>query len=250
MSQVSEEMDFRSSLVHNSRYPSLSNSHSKMRFYFLIAASFYASSSRTMTEGAAAFVPQKTTAFHHKPSSTKLTAVAAAIREVPTKPIAGMKPGTSGLRKKVEVWQGVADPDTNRHYVENFIQSLLDTATAKNDGVMPQQIIVAGDGRYFNREAMQVICRVLAANGVANILVPLGTIMSTPAVSAAIRADAATRGGIVLTASHNPGGPGEDFGIKYNLAQGQPAGEDFTDAVSGGRVDGMLRVVSAIKDSH
>jgi phosphoglucomutase len=98
-------------------------------------------------------------------------------------------------------------------------------------------IIVAGDGRYFNNEATQVICRVLAANGVANIWIPAGGIMSTPAVSAAIRTreGGVCDGGIVLTASHNPGGPGEDFGIKYNLAYGQPAGEDFTDDVSARR---------------
>ena len=143
-----------------------------------------------------------------------------------------MKPGTSGLRKKVEVWQGV--DEANKYYVENFIQSLLDTAADKNGGDMPQTIIVAGDGRYFNREAMQIICRVLAANGVADIWIPSGGIMSTPAVSAAIRTREGGKcdGGIILTASHNPGGPGEDFGIKYNLGYGQPAGEDFTDEVS------------------
>ena len=92
-------------------------------------------------------------------------------------------------------------------------------------------IIVAGDGRYYNNEAIVKICRVLAANGVANVWVPQTGIMSTPAVSAAIRAYAPVQGGIILTASHNPGGPGEDFGIKYNLEYGQPAGEDFTDAV-------------------
>jgi phosphoglucomutase len=96
-------------------------------------------------------------------------------------------------------------------------------------------IIVAGDGRYYNTQAMQIICRVLAANGVADIWIPATGIMSTPAVSAAIRErqGGQCQGGIILTASHNPGGPGEDFGIKYNLAVGQPAGEDFTDDVSG-----------------
>jgi phosphoglucomutase len=95
-------------------------------------------------------------------------------------------------------------------------------------------IIVAGDGRYYNNEATQIICRVLAGNGVTNIWVPASGIMSTPAVSAAIRTrqGGICEGGIVLTASHNPGGPGEDFGIKYNLGYGQPAGEDFTDDVS------------------
>lgn len=94
-----------------------------------------------------------------------------------------------------------------------------------------RRIIVAGDGRYYNDEATQIICRVLAANGVTDIWIPQTGIMSTPAVSAAIRIrlDGQCQGAIILTASHNPGGPGEDFGIKYNLEYGQPAGEDFTD---------------------
>ncbi len=98
---------------------------------------------------------------------------------------------------------------------------------------MTYRVIVAGDGRYFNTEAMQIICRVLAGNGVSNIWIPQGGIMSTPAVSAAIRMKEGgkAQGGIVLTASHNPGGPGEDFGIKYNEGFGQPAGEEFTDAL-------------------
>jgi phosphoglucomutase len=157
---------------------------------------------------------------------------AAAVVEVPTKPIAGMKPGTSGLRKKVEIWQAV--DEANKNYLENFIQSLLDTAFENNGGEPLDTIIVAGDGRYYNSEAIQIICQILAANGVKDIWVPRGGIMSTPAVSAAIRRKEGgkPKGGIVLTASHNPGGPGEDFGIKYNEAFGQPAGEEFTDAVS------------------
>ena len=98
------------------------------------------------------------------------------------------------------------------------------------------RIIVAGDGRYYNDEAIQIICKVLAGNGVKNIWIPQGGIMSTPAASAAIRTreGGIADGAILLTASHNPGGPGEDFGIKYNEAFGQPAGEDFTDRVSRG----------------
>lgn len=164
-------------------------------------------------------------------SSTSLKSTASLIKEVKTAPIPGMRPGTSGLRKKVEVWQGL--DESNKNYVENFIQSLIDTAVANNGGEPIDTLIVAGDGRYFNAEAMQVIFRVLAGNGVSNIWVPQGGIMSTPAVSAAIRSfeGGMAQGGIVLTASHNPGGPGEDFGIKYNEAYGQPAGEEFTEAL-------------------
>ena len=101
-------------------------------------------------------------------------------KSVVTSPIQGMKPGTSGLRKKVEVWQ-------EGTYVENFIQSLVDVAIASNNNEVPHTLIVAGDGRYYNNEAMQKIIRVLAGNGVQNIWIPQDGIMSTPAVSAAIR---------------------------------------------------------------
>ena len=177
-----------------------------------------------------AFAPRES--FSCKKPSFLVATKAAAIVDVSTKPIAGMKPGTSGLRKKVEVWQAV--DEANKNYLENFIQSLLDTAFENNAGNPLDTIIVAGDGRYYNSEAIQIICRILAANGVKDIWVPKGGIMSTPAVSAAIRRKdgGKPKGGIVLTASHNPGGPGEDFGIKYNEAFGQPAGEEFTDAVS------------------
>ena len=177
-----------------------------------------------------AFAPQES--FARKKPTFLVATKAATIVDVPTKPIAGMKPGTSGLRKKVEVWQAV--DEANKNYLENFVQSLLDTAFENNSGEPLDTIIVAGDGRYYNSEAIQTICRILAANGVKDIWVPKGGIMSTPAVSAAIRRKEGgkPKGGIVLTASHNPGGPGEDFGIKYNEAFGQPAGEEFTDAVS------------------
>mmetsp|Transcript_57748 Transcript_57748/g.172357 ORF Transcript_57748/g.172357 Transcript_57748/m.172357 type:complete len:342 (-) Transcript_57748:731-1756(-) len=179
--------------------------------------------------GSPAFSPRR----HVTPSAASelRAATTATAVDVPTSPIAGMRPGTSGLRKKVEVWQAV--DEENKNYVENFIQSLLDTAVASNGGKMLDTIIVAGDGRYFNAEAIQTICRVLAGNGVANIWIPQGGIMSTPAVSAVIRRreGGKAQGGIVLTASHNPGGPGEDFGIKYNEGLGQPAGEEFTEAL-------------------
>mmetsp|Transcript_25515 Transcript_25515/g.54166 ORF Transcript_25515/g.54166 Transcript_25515/m.54166 type:complete len:676 (+) Transcript_25515:109-2136(+) len=162
------------------------------------------------------------------------TASSNEVITVATNPIEGMRPGTSGLRKKVEVWQG-------KNYVENFIQSLIDTAVDANGGKMLDTIVVAGDGRYYNNEAIQTIARLLAANGIQNIWIPQHGIMSTPAVSAVIRrrtsngegkdGDGEAQGGIVLTASHNPGGPGEDFGIKYNEGLGQPAGEEFTEAL-------------------
>jgi len=170
--------------------------------------------------------------FSRHPRGGALKSAVSNVLEVSTTPIPGMRPGTSGLRKKVEVWQGL-DDDANKNYVENFIQSLIDTAQASNGNKMIDTVIVAGDGRYFNADAIQTICRVLAGNGVANIWIPQGGIMSTPAVSAAIRTrqGGAAQGGIVLTASHNPGGPGEDFGIKYNEGLGQPAGEEFTEAL-------------------
>ena len=202
-----------------------------MKFSVLAVAAAAVSSfpSLASTEAFApkAFLPRGGSQQQHQ------FAASATLVEVPTSPIAGMKPGTSGLRKKVEVWQG-KDDDANKYYVENFIQSLLDTAQANNGGKMLKTMIVAGDGRYYNAEAIQVICRVLAGNGVENIWVPQNGIMSTPAVSAAIRTKdgGAAEGAIILTASHNPGGPGEDFGIKYNEGYGQPAGEEFTDAVS------------------
>ncbi|CAJ1911933.1 unnamed protein product [Cylindrotheca closterium] len=195
-----------------------------MRLHSLVAAAVAILPSATST---GAFSPQPFVVRKHVSD----TCLSSAVAEITTSPIAGMKPGTSGLRKKVEVWQGV--DDANKYYVENFIQSLIDTAAENNGGKMIDTVIVAGDGRYFNNEAIQIICKVLAANGVKSIWVPQGGIMSTPAVSAAIRMreGGAAQGGIILTASHNPGGPGEDFGIKYNEEYGQPAGEDFTDAL-------------------
>mmetsp|Transcript_12028 Transcript_12028/g.18455 ORF Transcript_12028/g.18455 Transcript_12028/m.18455 type:complete len:644 (+) Transcript_12028:97-2028(+) len=199
-----------------------------MKFSILaISACLFARQS-TCTD---AFAPKPSFTAGHQKANLSPRSVTATSIEVPTKPIEGMKPGTSGLRKKVEVWQAI--DDSNKNYLENFIQSLLDTAVAKNEGKQIDTIIVAGDGRYYNKEAMQIICRILAANGVKDIYVPKGGIMSTPAVSAAIRLreGGKPQGGVVLTASHNPGGPGEDFGIKYNEGFGQPAGEDFTDAL-------------------
>jgi phosphoglucomutase len=141
------------------------------------------------------------------------------IRTVPTTPIDGQKPGTSGLRKKVPVYQ-------QPHYVENFVQSIFDTL----EGFAGKTLIVGGDGRFYNREVVQKILKMAAAAGFGRIKVGQGGLMSTPAVSAVIRKYGAF-GGIVLSASHNPGGPDGDFGIKYNIGNGGPAPEKITDAI-------------------
>ena len=138
---------------------------------------------------------------------------------IATTPFEGQRPGTSGLRKKVRVF---AQP----HYLENFVQAIFDTQTELSGGTL----VVGGDGRYYNREAIQTILRMAAANGVARVLVGRGGILSTPAVSCVIR-KYKTQGGIVLSASHNPGGPDEDFGIKFNVATGGPASEAVTEAI-------------------
>ncbi|MGC8702240.1 MAG: alpha-D-glucose phosphate-specific phosphoglucomutase [Thiomonas sp.] len=137
----------------------------------------------------------------------------------PTIPFEGQRPGTSGLRKKVSVFQQPG-------YLENFVQALfnvLGDASGKT-------LVVGGDGRYYNRVAIQTILRMAAAHGYARVLVGQGGILSTPAMSAVIRRRAAS-GGIVLSASHNPGGPSGDFGIKYNIANGGPAPESVTEAI-------------------
>lgn len=140
-------------------------------------------------------------------------------RVVDTKPYADQKPGTSGLRKKVPVFQ-------QPHYVENFVQSIFDSL----EGFAGKILVVGGDGRYFNREAIQIVIRIAAANGFGRIVVGQGGWLSTPAVSALIRSIGAY-GGIILSASHNPGGPDGDFGIKYNIGNGGPAPEKITDAI-------------------
>ncbi len=141
------------------------------------------------------------------------------IRTVATKPFPDQKPGTSGLRKKVPVFQQPG-------YLENFIQSIFDSL----EGFDGMTLVVGGDGRYYNREAIQVVAKIAAANGFGRIVIGKGGIMSTPAVSALIRHLGAF-GGIILSASHNPGGPNGDFGVKYNIGAGGPAPEPVTDAI-------------------
>lgn len=141
------------------------------------------------------------------------------IETVATKPFSDQKPGTSGLRKSVPVFQ-------QPHYLENFIQAIFNTL----DGIEGQTLVVGGDGRYYNRQAIQTILKIAAANGIGRILVGTDGIVSTPAISGLIRENNAF-GGIVLSASHNPGGPEGDFGIKYNITNGGPAPENITDAI-------------------
>ena len=141
------------------------------------------------------------------------------IRTVSTTPFSDQKPGTSGLRKSVTTFQ-------QPHYLENFVQSIFDSL----EECEGQSIVLGGDGRYYNREAIQVIMKMAAANGIGRILVGKGGIMSTPAASAIIRQYKAY-GGIILSASHNPGGPKGDFGVKYNITSGGPAPEKVTEAI-------------------
>ncbi|HEV7323215.1 MAG TPA: alpha-D-glucose phosphate-specific phosphoglucomutase [Ensifer sp.] len=141
------------------------------------------------------------------------------IRTVTTTPYGDQKPGTSGLRKKVPVFQ-------QKNYAENFIQSIFDSL----EGFQGETLVIGGDGRYYNREVIQIAIKMAAANGFGRVLVGRGGILSTPAASNVIRKYKAF-GGIVLSASHNPGGPTEDFGIKYNIGNGGPAPEKITDAI-------------------
>jgi phosphoglucomutase len=142
-----------------------------------------------------------------------------SIRTVSTQPFSDQKPGTSGLRKKVPVFQ-------QPHYLENFVQSIFDSITAPKGATL----VLGGDGRYYNREAIQIILKMAAANGFGEVMVGRGGILSTPAASCVIR-KFKTFGGIILSASHNPGGPKEDFGIKYNSGNGGPATETVTEAI-------------------
>lgn len=136
-----------------------------------------------------------------------------------TTPYNDQKPGTSGLRKRVPVFQ-------QPNYLENFVQAIFDSIAAPAGATL----VLGGDGRYFNLEAIQIILKMAAANGFSRMLVGQGGILSTPAASCVIR-KYATFGGIILSASHNPGGPDGDFGIKYNTANGGPAPEKITEAI-------------------
>ena len=138
---------------------------------------------------------------------------------IATTPFSDQKPGTSGLRKKVTAFQ-------QPHYLENFIQSTFDSLPETERDIL----IVGGDGRYYNRQAIQIIIKMAAANGFKEVLVGQHGLISTPAMSAQIRKYRAL-GGIILSASHNPGGPDGDLGVKYNTSNGGPAPEKLTDQI-------------------
>ena len=141
------------------------------------------------------------------------------IKTVSTTPFDDQRPGTSGLRKTVDRFK-------TAHYLENFVQAIFDNVPELRGGTLA----LGGDGRYFNREAIQTILRMAAANGIKRVLVGRDGLLSTPAASAVIRKHQ-TQGGLVLSASHNPGGPDGDFGIKFNIASGGPAPEALTEAI-------------------
>ncbi|MBC7476917.1 MAG: alpha-D-glucose phosphate-specific phosphoglucomutase [Pseudorhodobacter sp.] len=141
-----------------------------------------------------------------------------SVKTIATKPIAGQKPGTSGLRKRTPIFMGA-------HYLENFVQAIFDVV-----GAQGKTFVLGGDGRYFNDRAAQVILRMAAANGASRMIVGQDAILSTPAASHLIRLNQ-TDGGIIMSASHNPGGPTEDFGVKFNMPNGGPAPEGVTEAM-------------------
>jgi phosphoglucomutase len=146
------------------------------------------------------------------------------MKTIPTTPFKDQKPGTSGLRKKTRDFM-------RPHYVENFVQSVFNTVREDlAEGFGGETLVVGGDGRYFNRAATQTILRMAAANGFGRVLVGRDCMLSTPAASAVIRRQNAL-GGLVLSASHNPGGVDEDFGIKYNVRNGGPAPEGITQRI-------------------
>ncbi|HEY7496216.1 MAG TPA: alpha-D-glucose phosphate-specific phosphoglucomutase [Candidatus Tectomicrobia bacterium] len=149
---------------------------------------------------------------------------ATNIQHIPTTPFPDQRPGTSGLRKKTRVFM-------QPHYLENFVQAVFHTLCEDPGTELAREtLVVGGDGRYYNRPAIQRIVRLAAANGFARVLVGRGGLLSTPALSAVIRRHGAL-GGLALTASHNPGGSEADFGVKYNIRNGGPAPESVTERI-------------------
>ncbi|KAK4350795.1 hypothetical protein RND71_030108 [Anisodus tanguticus] len=199
-----------------------SSSHYHLRsFSFSPKLSSFNYSLRTISS--APFVVTASSSSPSSPSTTVAESQGLKINSVPTKPIEGQKTGTSGLRKKVKVFM-------QENYLANWIQALFNSLPLEDykNGLL----VLGGDGRYFNREAAQIIIKIAAGNGVGKILVGKDGILSTPAVSAVIRKREAN-GGFIMSASHNPGGPEYDWGIKFNYSSGQPAPESITDKIYG-----------------
>jgi phosphoglucomutase len=203
-----------------SKFSPLANNASSLSTLSFIAASPHFSSKLPLRPP---FSPL-TVVRASSPSST-ITDESQGIKitSVPTKPIEGQKTGTSGLRKKVKVFM-------EGNYLANWIQALFNSLPPEDyeNGLL----VLGGDGRYFNKKASQIIIQIAAGNGVGKILVGKEGIMSTPAVSAVIRKREAN-GGFIMSASHNPGGPDYDWGIKFNYSSGQPAPESITDKIYG-----------------
>ncbi|XP_060203483.1 phosphoglucomutase, chloroplastic isoform X2 [Lycium barbarum] len=177
----------------------------------------------TKISSSAPFIVTASSSSSSSPSTTVGQSQGLKINSIPTKPIEGQKTGTSGLRKKVKVFM-------QENYLANWIQALFNSLPLEDykNGLL----VLGGDGRYFNREAAQIIIKIAAGNGVGKILVGKDGILSTPAVSAVIRKREAN-GGFIMSASHNPGGPEYDWGIKFNYSSGQPAPESITDKIYG-----------------
>ncbi|KAK8564555.1 hypothetical protein V6N12_036678 [Hibiscus sabdariffa] len=173
--------------------------------------------------GCFTFTPQRRGIAFLFDLSNEVTKMVFEVSKVPTTPFDGQKPGTSGLRKKVKVF-------VQPHYLHNFVQSTFNALTPEK--VRGATLVVSGDGRYFSKDAVQIIIKMSAANGVRRVWVGQNGLLSTPAVSAVIRERGSkATGAFILTASHNPGGPNEDFGIKYNMENGGPAPEAITDKI-------------------
>eukprot|EP00933_Yihiella_yeosuensis_P061270 TRINITY_DN64078_c0_g1_i1.p1 TRINITY_DN64078_c0_g1~~TRINITY_DN64078_c0_g1_i1.p1 ORF type:complete len:694 (-),score=187.01 TRINITY_DN64078_c0_g1_i1:231-2312(-) len=170
--------------------------------------------------------PHMTIVLKRKASIKALKGDLAVSKEA-TSPIEGQKPGTSGLRKKTKVFMG-------KNYLENFVQSTFDALTQNNVAIEGGTLVISGDGRFYNKDAIQIISKMAVANGVKNIWIGSDGLLSTPAASAVIRTHEGgfcPFGGFILSASHNPGGIDEDFGIKFNCENGGPAPEKVTDRI-------------------
>ncbi|XP_058109616.1 phosphoglucomutase, chloroplastic isoform X2 [Magnolia sinica] len=186
--------------------------------YFPFASSFCKNSHLSSST-----FPRRLSSVIKASSATVTEPEGIKVTAIPTKPVEGQKTGTSGLRKKVKVFK-------EENYLANWIQALFNSLPSEDfkNGLL----VLGGDGRYFNREAAQIIIKIAAGNGVGKILVGREGLMSTPAVSAVIRKQKAN-GGFIMSASHNPGGPEYDWGIKFNYSSGQPAPESITDKIYG-----------------